>query len=161
MPLLKNRHVLIAALVAPVLALMSYFAIDAFVGERPQPALPGQSYLREEKPNCRYDSGSCGLKNADFELVLRVEESDPGRFLLMLDAEFPLEGVKVAMAEGEAKAGRPADMRQVNLDGLSWSLEIARPEPDHHRLHLVASSGGVLYFGDAAMKFAAKTIGEP
>ena len=42
MKFLKNKHVVTATLVAPLLALMAYFAIDFFVGEPPQAAREGQ-----------------------------------------------------------------------------------------------------------------------
>ena len=44
-------------------------------------------------------------------------------------------------------------MRPASADGLSWSLNMADPDPDHHRLRMVASSGESLYYGDIAMKF--------
>jgi len=62
MSVLKNKHLVIAMLVAPVLAVLSYFALDVLVGERPKPAEEGQSYPLVEKPDCRYASGHCGLK---------------------------------------------------------------------------------------------------
>jgi hypothetical protein len=38
-------------------------------------------------------------------------------------------------------------------DGKAWSLDIARPDPERHRLRLVASAQGSLYYGDVATKF--------
>jgi len=149
----KNKHILTAALVAPVLALMGYFAVNALVGETPHAAEEGQSYQLVEKPNCRYSSGNCGLKNGEFELKLSTEELDDDRLLLMLKSVFPLDGVKVALIENEAAEERPVDMRPMGDDGLVWSLDIARPDPERGRLHLVASSNQSLYFGDVAMKF--------
>ena len=49
----KNKHVLIATLMAPVLALIAYFGVNALVGEKPHAAEAGQSYVLVEKPNCR------------------------------------------------------------------------------------------------------------
>jgi len=150
---LKNKHLLTASLMAPILALMSYFAIDALVGETPHAAEEGQSYQLVEKPNCRYDSGSCGLKNGDFELKLHTEELDDQRLRLVLKSVFPLDGVLVGLVENEASEESPVDMRPVGDDGLSWSLDLVRPDPESDRLRLVASSQGALYYGDVAMKF--------
>jgi hypothetical protein len=58
----SNKHVVIAALMAPVLALIANFRIGAMLGEDPQPAEAGQSYPLLEKPNCRYASGASGSK---------------------------------------------------------------------------------------------------
>jgi hypothetical protein len=150
---MKNKHLVTAAIVAPVLALIGYFGINALVGESPHAAEAGQSYQLVEMPSCRYNSGHCGLKNGDFELNLSTESLDADRLLLMLKSEFPLEGVKVALIEDNSDEEQPVDMQPMGEDGLTWSLEMARPDPERNRLHLVASANQSLYFGDAAMKF--------
>jgi len=149
----KNKHVLIATLMAPVLALIAYFGVNALVGETPHVAEAGQSYVLVEKPNCRHSGGICGLKNGDFELTLSFEWLDNGRMLLELESVHALDGVLVALVESEASETPPVDMRPVGNDGLTWSLDIAHPDPDNHRLRLVASANQALYFGDIAMKF--------
>ena len=138
---------------APVLALIAYFGIDALVGETPHAAEAGQSYQLIEKPNCRRSGGNCGLKNGDFELQLSFEWLNDDRLLLKLRSVHPLDGVLVAMVEDKVDEKRPAGMRPVGDDGLVWSLDLARPDPERHRLHLVASSDQSHYFGDVAMKF--------
>ena len=149
----KNKHVLIATLMAPVLALIAYFGVNALVGEKPHAAEAGQSYQLVEKPNCRHSGGICGLKNVDFELSLSFEWVGDKRMLLKLESVHPLDGVLVALVEGEASENPPADMRPVGNGGLNWTLDMARPDPDRHRLRLVASANNALYFGDIAMKF--------
>ena len=149
----KNKHVLIATLMAPVLALIAYFGVNALVSETPHVAEAGQSYVLVEKPNCRHSGGICGLKNGDFELTLSFEWLDNGRMLLELESVHALDGILVALVESEASETPPVDMHPVGNDGLTWSLDIAHPDPDSHRLRLVASANNVLYFGDIAMKF--------
>lgn len=149
----KNKHVVMAMIVAPILGLVSYFGIGAIFGEKPQPAKPGQIYQLIEKPNCRYGSGECGLKNVDFELTITGEMLGNGRYLLNVVSPNPLDGIKLALFENAAEEGQPADMRPVGNDGLNWSLEIKRPDPELDRLHLVASAKGTLYYGDAATRF--------
>jgi len=149
----KNRHVLVATLVAPVLGLGAYFGVGAIFGEKPKPAESGQSYRLVEKPNCRYSSGMCGLKNVDFELTLSFERLENGRMLLSLKSENPLDGVKLAMVAEEAEDNKPVDMRPTASDGMNWSLEIPTPDPERDRLRLVAASKQTLYFGDVATKF--------
>jgi hypothetical protein len=150
---MQNKHLVTAAVVAPVLALIGYFGINALVGESPHAAEEGQSYQLVEMPSCRYSSGHCGLKNGDFELNLSTESLGDDRLLLKIESELPLEGVKVALVEHEADEKQPVDMRAMGEDGLVWSLEIASPDPERNRLHLVASANRSLYFGNAAMKF--------
>ena len=157
----KNKHVLVATLAAPVLAVVSYYGIGAIFGEKPLPAEAGKSYQLIEKPNCRYNSGLCGLKNVDFELTITFEPLGNDRLLLKLVSENPLDGIKLALAEAAIDETEPRDMHPVSSDGLNWSLDIKRPDPEHDRLQLVASSMQTLYFGDVATKFtAAKTDNE-
>ena len=42
--MLTNKHVVIALIVAPILAVIAYFATDAAVGEKPHKAQAGKSY---------------------------------------------------------------------------------------------------------------------
>ncbi len=151
----KDKHVLIATLMAPVLGLVSYYGIGALLGDKPQPAEAGKSYQLVEKPNCRYNSGLCGLKNVDFELTITFEPVGNDRLLLKLVSENPLDGVKLALVENPTDENKPRDMRATGDDGLNWSLDIKLPDPEHDRLHLVASSMQTLYFGDVATKFTA------
>jgi hypothetical protein len=151
----KNKHVLIATLTAPVLALIAYFGIGKLIGEKPHAAEAGQSYTLVEKPKCRYASGTCGMKNGDFELVLNFDRKAGGGLLLKLSSENPLNGVLVSMAASEADAGQPDSMLPVGTDGLNWSIDITQPDPDTHRLYLVASAGGSLYYGDVSTQFTA------
>lgn len=156
MSFLKNRHVLVAALIAPVLALISYFGISYLYGEKPQMAVEGQSYPLVEKPDCRYESGKCGLKNGDFELEMRIESLGGGRVTLMLKSVFPLEGVKAALVRKGADEQQPESLQQQDADGLLWSLEMNQPDPVSDRIRLVASSQKSFYFGDAATAFSAE-----
>jgi len=154
----KNKHVLVATLAAPVLGLVSYFGIGVLFGEKPQPAEVGQSYQLIEKPNCRYSSGQCGLKNVDFELTLSFEALGNDRLLLKLISENPLDGVKLALVENATDENKPLDMQASGDDGLNWSLDIKLPDPERDRLLLVASSMQTLYFGDVATKFTSSKI---
>ncbi|WP_439135159.1 hypothetical protein [Pseudomaricurvus sp.] len=155
MGIFKNKHFVIAMLVAPVLALISYFAVDAIVSEKPHAAQPGERYSLVEKPNCRYSSGQCGLKNGDFELTLTTEWRDADRVLLMMKSAFPLDGALVALVEPETASGgeQPLEMTSEGGEGLRWSLELPRPDPEMDRLRVVVSANQALYYGDAAMKF--------
>jgi len=151
----KNKHVVLATLAAPVLGIVAYFAAGAMFGDKPKPAEAGNSYQLVEKPNCRYSSGSCGLKNVDFELTLSFEQLGNNRLLLSLVSENPLDGVMLALVENAVDENKPSKMRPSGNDGLNWSIEIARPDPEQDRLHIVASASQTLYFGDVATKFTA------
>lgn len=154
MKILKNRHMMVAALVAPLLAVMAYYAVDFFVGEKPFAAKAGESYQLVEKPNCRWASGSCGLENGDFELVLVPEWTGAGRMRLALQSEFVLDGVAVARVSDESEDPPPKDMDASDETGKAWSIELENPDPERDRLRIVAASNRSLWYGDVALKFA-------
>ena len=95
----------------------------------------------------------CGLKNSDFELVIRFDRLPGDRLLLKLTSEHPLDGIMLAQMVNEDDESQPKPMRAMGPDGLTWSMEIGNPDPENQRLRLVASSNGAYYIGDAALKF--------
>ena len=153
MSLFKNKHILVAGLIAPLLAVGTYYAVDLWVGEKPHAAEAGRSYPLVEMPNCRYDSGACGLKNNDFRLDIVAEWLSDTRLSLQLTSAFPLEGVKLAMVTADGGETSPVEMQPVSDDGLGWTLEVGSRDPESDRMRLVAASTGSLYFGDASTKF--------
>ena len=153
MSVFKDKHMVVAMLVAPVLAVLAYYAIDALVGEKPQPAVEGESYPLVEMPGCRYGSGRCALENGDFVLELRPAEVAGGRLTLTMRSAHPLEGAMIALVENSGDDSPPAAMQPTSGDGLGWSVKILRPDPERHRLRLVASSAGSLYYGDVSTAF--------
>ena len=153
MNFLRNRHMLVAALVAPVLALIAYFAVDHFFGEPPHAAIEGQSYPLVEKPNCRWESGSCGLKNNEFELDMSYRLLGNGRVALSLESSHPLDGVLLAVVNDDSGATAPAPMDSARNDGTLWMLEVTVGQPGVQRMQLAASAGGSVYFGDVSTAF--------
>jgi hypothetical protein len=153
MNVLKNKHVLVASLVAPVLALIAWFAVDYLFGEKPHAAMEGSSYALVEKPDCRWESGHCGLKNNDFELTMAFERLPGGQLRLQLDSVFPLDGVMLALALEGRETQPPQAMRPAGSDGLRWTLDTSPVRAGEERIRLVAASGGVNYFGEASTEF--------
>ena len=86
-----NKHVVVAMLVAPILAILAWYSIDYFLAEKPHAALPGAAYALIAKSNCRYDSGECDLENGDFKLTLRPVPGASGGTALELSSRFPLK----------------------------------------------------------------------
>ena len=98
--------------------------------------MEGQSYPLVEKPNCRYDSGFCGLKNNDFELDMSYVRLVVDRLVLNLESEFPLEGVMVVVVKGENDKIPPLPMGAVDSEGLKWTIELSVSEPETDRIRL-------------------------
>lgn len=154
-----NKHVIVALLVAPVMAVLGWFAVGQLIGERAAPAQAGQSYPLLAQSNCRYASGSCELKNADMWLRLQAEPGDAPR--LLLTASHPLDGVKLALAAaagGEpaepAAMASPRELKPDSDDGRHWVLTLSRDLPADARLQLVARAAGALYFAETETAFA-------
>jgi len=140
-------------LVAPVLALFSYFAIDHYVSEKPHQAKAGRSYKMIERPNCRYTSGKCDLINGSFKVGLTVKMLQGNKMLLKLDSNFALDGAKVAIAQTQNSNPIPADMQFRNNNKKNWEIEISQPSSEESRIHLVMGIGESYYFADTATKF--------
>src|SRR5210317_872454 len=146
-----NKHVIIAMIVAPILAILAWYAVGNLIGEKPAPAQAGQSYPLAEKSNCRYESGRCDLEKEDFQLTLLFQEDISGA-QLVLRSSHALDGVLLGVGNPDSDV-QPGAMRSSNGQGLEWRMVLAaRPAPDQ-RIHLVARAGGSTYFADAATLF--------
>ncbi len=144
-----NKHVLIAMIVAPVLAVLAWFGAGQLAGESPQPAVAGKSYPLVEQSNCRYASGRCDLENEDVRLYLAPAHSGAE---LLLTSSIALDGVVLGIGLPDNEP-EPAVMRPVDGQGLQWRLEIVRQPASGERIHLVAMAGGTSYFADAVTSF--------
>ncbi len=148
-----NKHVVIAMLIAPVLAVLAYFMVDYYVSEKPKQAEPGKTYKLAERPNCRYASGRCELRNGNFKVGLEVEMLPDDALLLKLDANFSLDGVKVAIAETKDASPEPLAMQTKSSDNKNWEVILRRPRSEESRIYLAIAANGSKFYTDAATKF--------
>jgi hypothetical protein len=147
---LTNKHVVIAMVVAPVLAVLAWFATGQLAGEKPRPAEQGKSYPLVEKSNCRYPSGACDLQNEEFRL--RIAPAGEGGRELVLISSHPLDGVVLGIGLPEENP-RPEAMRAADGQGLEWRLVMAGEPLPQYRIRLVALAEGSQYFADADTAF--------
>lgn len=150
--MLKNKHVIVAMLVAPVLAILAWFAVDYMVAERPQPATQGGAYPLVAKSNCRYDSGRCDLENADFELSLLPLEISSSQVTLSLTSRFPLQQATIALVEDGTEAS-PVQMSGKNAERTEWGGAIALPGNDEASLRIAVASSGTTFFAEVPVVF--------
>ncbi|SIO25324.1 hypothetical protein SAMN05444724_2422 [Salinivibrio sp. ES.052] len=146
--LLTNKHVVIAMLVAPVLAVIAYFAVDASVSEPPKAAQPGQSYPLAVRSNCRYTSGFCQLENGDMKLKLESQGVEDSRLTLRLVSELPLEGAQISLAETSPQA-----MQVTDSHGTVWQVSLPAPTSDEAQIRLAVSMEGSRYFAETPVTF--------
>ncbi len=153
MSILTNKHFVVAMLVAPVLAVLAYFLTDYLVSERPHAAERGVSYKLVAKPNCRYASGKCELENGEFLVALRPEKLGNSKVRLNLDANFSLEGVKIAMSQSPDALSTPVDMQPFDKMNKRWKMIIHQPFSGDKYLQLVILARGSLYYADVPTIF--------
>lgn len=146
-----NKHIIIAMIVAPILAVLAWIAVGQFAGEQPHAAQPGESYPLVEQSNCRYESGACDLQNEEFKLRLTLQAGPTGPEFL-LTASHPLEGVVLAVGDS-AVPPQPTAMRATDGRGLEWRIALASVPRREERIRLVARAAGSSYFAEASTTF--------
>jgi len=149
----KNWHVVIAMLVAPVLGILAWFAVDWFVAERPHVAKSGESYLLIAKSNCRYESGQCDLVNSDFKLTIRPEQLFSRQTTLTLDSEFALQDVTVALVTDEVETRSVAELDGESNLSVRWKVRIAAAPEAASTLRIAVTAKGAIYYAEVPAIF--------
>ena len=147
-----NKHVVVAMLVAPVLAIMAWFAVDHFVGERPHAAQPGATYTLIAKSNCRYDSGQCDLVNGDFEITLRATAVTSDGVDLELVSKHTLEGATIGLVAPELQEA-PAQMAPTDANATRWTAALRRPPDLAASLRVAVVADGATYYAEVPVVF--------
>ncbi|MGV6806304.1 MAG: hypothetical protein ACWA5K_00165 [bacterium] len=148
-----NKHVIAALIITPILAVLGYFAVDSLVSEKPHKAVEGQSYQLVAKPNCRYASGACQMKNQDFEIRITLNQK-ADQLVLSLESEFPLDGGKVSLDKDQGGASLPATLVQTDSEGKAWEAKYFMPYTGAEWMRVVLSASGALYYGETVAAFA-------
>ena len=151
--LFKSKHTIAALIVAPVLAIGSWLAIDFWVGEQPQKAEAGRAYALVALPNCRYSSGKCTLKNNEFKLELTPVTVTDSQLTFLLTAAYTLEDVHLALVNNADDSGTPVAMQAVDAEGRQWQLTLTADNTGTQHLRLVAQAAGAHYYGETGLAF--------
>jgi len=149
----KNWHVVAALLVAPVLAILAWFAVDRFVAERPHVAKPGQDYSLVAKSNCRWPSGACDLINESFRLTLMPAALDATALRLRIESRFPLSAATVGLAPAAGVSSDPVAFSPAGDDATVWSGTLPAPRGEGAVLQIVVSADGSRYFAEVPVVF--------
>ena len=148
----KNKHLIIAMLVAPVLAIMAWFAVDYFIGERPHAAKDGAAYTLIAKSNCRYDSGQCDLENSDFSLSLRPVSVTANTVQLELTSALPLQSAALGLVDNGAEL-LPSPMKSITDDAMLWTAQIDRPSRADAAIRLAVTAQGATWYAEVPTVF--------
>ena len=109
----KNKHVIIAMIVAPILAILAWFAVGQIAGEKAKVAEPGAAYPLVARSNCRWASGKCELANNDLEMTILPLELGAQYTRLSLDSEFPLAQATFALLVRRERSRRQRGTRHL------------------------------------------------
>jgi len=149
MNILKNKHLILAMFVAPVLAIIAYFSVDYVVSEKPQAAQPGSSYKLAAKSNCRYKSGTCTLKNGDVEMHINAQHIGEQQIRLTLQTELPLQQAVLSYVI----AGSESVPQQLSADDGDWVIDLSLAAPDKTVLRIAFNIAGIMYYAETVAVF--------
>ena len=149
----KNKHIIIALIVAPILAVLAYFAMDMIVGEEPAKAKQGGQYPLVAHPSCRYASGRCVLQNGNFKLHIQGESFDDGRLIISLQSDFPLDQANLSVVRSVDELKGPALMTMIDNDPTQWRMQVQAVKPGEQWLRIAVAADDAIYYGETMMPF--------
>ena len=156
-----NKHVMVAMLVAPLLAIFAWFGVDYIVAEKAQPAEPGEMYSLVARSNCRYDSGQCDLHNNDLKLRIRPVELQADRTILSLESDFVLEQVRFALVVGGSEVVGNAAATQTPEGDTVWIINIPAHADPEVALRVAVTVQRSIYFSEVTAVFMRAPSGPP
>ena len=149
----KNKHVVIAMLVAPLLAIIAWYGVDSIVSERAESAKPGEHYPLVARSNCRYESGQCDLVNNDFKLVIRVVEVRPGETTLALESEFSIANARLSISSGDYEVLATVARASPSELPVQWIVTIASSPVPPAILRVAVTVQQSIYFAEVPVIF--------
>ncbi len=150
MSFFKNKHVITAMIVAPILAVLAYFAVDFLVKENPHVAIAGQSYPLVAKSNCRFTSGECDLQNASFRSKLKVASD---KKYLTLTSSHPLQSATLGFVNKDGIETIPNPMLAVDESNTSWQLALPVNAARDTTARVALQANDAFYFAETTMEF--------
>ena len=152
MSIFKNKHIIVAMLVAPVLAIIAYFATDHIVSEKPHKVQQGQAYKLAANPNCRYPSGQCTLRNGDIEINVRLERISDATLKLVLKSSTPIQQALASFAT-ESTEPQPTTLYRSAVDVDTWNAEFRQTGIENSTMRLVVEISGSKFYAETAAVF--------
>lgn len=147
---LGSRHVVVALLVTPILAVAAWFSVGVWVADdsmQPRPITRGEAYPLIERSGCRYGGGDCRLANGDVELAIQLPA---GSKQLSIRSPIELDSVLVAIAEDrdDAPIAGVLDVQQ-----QQWQVVLPRAPSTNDRLRVIATAAGSQFYGEVGLLF--------
>lgn len=148
----KNKHVVVALLVAPILSILAWFAVGNLVGEKPQSVQEGETYKLVARSNCRYASGSCDLHNADFTILIEPAVLAASSVALTLTSSHALQSAALGLVEVDS-APQPAPMTMTADDRMHWQGLLPRPSSPDARIRIAVTAQGAAWYAEVPTVF--------
>ncbi len=152
----KNKHVITALIVAPILAFISYFAVDYYVAEVPHKAKSGELYKLLVKPNCRWESGQCDLVNGDLKLTITANKKANSYYHFYLTSQILLDKVQFSLVAQKDGHSSPIPMKRTKKNATAWqSLPIIVVKSDY--LQFAITAGDNIFYAQMPAIFVYKS----
>ncbi|MEM1404044.1 MAG: hypothetical protein AAGG55_11980 [Pseudomonadota bacterium] len=152
---MRDRHVIVACIVTPLLAVMAWFGAGALTGERAAAPRPGHSYPLVAHSNCRYASGICTLSNED--LKLNLTSVGNGQHVLELESSHALDSAVVALTSTELP-GAPSPMEAQGGDGRRWQAQMAPRISSQGQMRLAVTRQGSAFYIETGTEFLRQAV---
>ncbi|RBP51316.1 hypothetical protein DFR28_102735 [Arenicella xantha] len=149
----SNKHVITAMIVAPILAVGSYYLVDLLVKETPSVAVPGQAYPLLAKSNCRFTSGKCDLVNAEFISSISVTQLEDDQRLVLVSNN-PLQQVTAGFLTADGNETEPVMFEPNDAAGLEWSLPLTVSADAETTVRLALLANQAHYYAETTMGFS-------
>jgi hypothetical protein len=130
-------------IIAPILAVISWFAVDYYVKETPHKLKAGGNYKLQVKPGCRWGSGVCELTNNEVKFRLTATQNNYNTTIL-LHSSIELTGVQVALTSSATDiTTRPSAM--FSSDNVNYAINVDSIG-DNQFLQLIMAHGDTLFY---------------
>lgn len=149
----RNKHVIAALIITPILSVLGYFAVDHLVAEKPHAARSGESYELAPRSSCRYTSGHCALVNGEFKLDIEGRYADNGTLALTLRSTHPLQGGRVAVVDQPDAVAEPVALVATDDSQQAWRAVVPAPDSADALMRVAVSADDSLYFGESGLAF--------
>ncbi len=149
----KNKHVVTAMIVAPILAILAWIGVGQIAGEKARVAEPGAAYPLVARSNCRWESGECELHNNDLEMTILPLELGAQYTRLSLDSEFPLAQATFALFSNGTEVVASAE-RDMSPDApAQMTVTIPAFADPEAKLRVAVTVQESLYFAEVPVVF--------
>jgi len=149
--ILTNKHFVVAMLVAPILAILAYFAADHFSRPEAVVAKAGDQFPLRAKSNCRYESTQCDLVNGEIKFTLNKYFTATGENALKLSSNVPFKMAQIELLDANQSS---KEMISIGGSELTEAVEkIASTFESVSSIRIAINADDVIYYSETEAKF--------